>query len=158
MINATRREDDVLKKASAHLHYEVWMLASTANALASGIAVQGWLPNALLESFVIHLRALSDFLYAEAKKPDDVLASDFFGPEEWSKLRPVESELLKKARLRAHKEIVHLTYERLNVTPETKPWMFIEIANEIHSVLGVFLQHAPKHLLSEEWSRGQQTN
>lgn len=157
-MNTTRRADDVLKTASAHVHYEFWMLASTANALASGIAVQGWLPNALLESFVIHLRALSDFLYAKEARPDDVLAGDFFAPEGWSKLRPVESELLKKARLRAHKEIVHLTYARLNVTPETKPWMFIEIANAMHSVLEVFLQHVPKHLLSEEWSGGQKTN
>lgn len=155
-MNRSQRPDDVLKKASTHLHYEFWMLISTAHALASGVAAEDCLRNALLESFVIHLRTLSDFLYAESKKHDDVLAGDFFVSGEWLNLRPAESDLLKKARLRAHKEIAHLTYERLNVTPERKPWMFIEIANAINSVMDIFLQSVPKHLLSEEWSHGEQ--
>jgi hypothetical protein len=154
-MNQPVRTEEVLKRASAHLHYELWMLTCTANGLGSGIATGGWLSNALLESFVVHVRSLSDFLYAEAKKPDDVLAGDYLPTGQWVKVRPPESELLKRARVRAHKEIVHLTYERLNVTPDTKPWAFVEIAKAIHSVFEVFSQHVPKHLLSEEWTRGQ---
>jgi hypothetical protein len=154
-MNTAQRPNDVLKKVSAHIHYEFWMLISTAQALASNISAQGWLQNALLESFVIHLRALSDFLYADPKNQDDVLAGDFFSPGEWLKLRPAEPGLLKKARMRANKEVAHLTYVRLNVATENKPWMFAEIAHAIHSVMCIFLQSVPKHLLSEEWSHGE---
>jgi hypothetical protein len=76
-MNQPRRREEDLKRALGHLHYELWMLTATANALASGIAERGWLLNALLEAFVIHVRAVSDFFYAERKKPDDVLAGDF---------------------------------------------------------------------------------
>ena len=154
-MSEPRRTEDELKRASAHLHYELWMLSATANALSSGIAERGWLLNALLESFVIHVRAVSDFFYAERKRPDDVLAADFFRAEEWARIRPVETDVLKKARKRAHKEIVHLTYERLNVTPEAKPWSFLEITRDVNSVLQVFLKSIPKQLLSEQWSSGQ---
>lgn len=150
-----QRSEDDLKRASAHLHYELWMLTSTANALGSGIAERGWLLNALLESFVIHMRAMSDFFYAERRKPDDVLAADFFPAEDWLRIRPTETDILKNARKRAHKEIVHLTYERLNVTPEAKAWSFLDIARDVHTVMGVFLRHVPKELLSHEGSASQ---
>jgi hypothetical protein len=47
--------------------------------------------NLTLESFVIHARALLQFLYAETPRPDDVIAEDFFeDPSAW----PARSELL----------------------------------------------------------------
>jgi hypothetical protein len=132
------------------------MLTSLAHGLASGIAAGGWLHNALLESFIIHVRVLIDFLYAEQPRADDVVAADYFYPsDEWDKLRPLQSETLKKARIRTHKELAHLTYERLNVTPETKPWAFSEIANEIQKVMRIFLEKVPKHLLSDPWQAPQ---
>ncbi len=151
------RTDQELQEASEHLHYEFWMLTSLAKALGSGIASQGWLTNALLESFVIHFCGLLDFLYAERSKPDDVIAADYFSPGEWEKLKPPLSESLKKARGRAHKEVAHLTYERLNVTPEKKPWALISIANEIQIVMNVFLEHVPKHRLGHRWQGPQMT-
>lgn len=151
-----KHTDPVLQEASNHLHYEFWMLTSLAKGLASSIAANGWLPNALLESFVIHVRVLLDFLYVEQPKPDDVIAADYFpSSEEWEKLRPAQSETLKKSRTRAHKELAHLTYARLNVTPETKPWAFIEIANQIHRVMDIFLGNVPKHLLGNQWQAPQ---
>ena len=152
-----QRSEDELKRVSHHLHYELWMLSETANALSSGISERGWRLNSLLETFVLHVRAVSDFFYAERKKEDDVLAADFFPDGRWASLRPNETDLLKRARNRAHKEIVHLTYERLNVTPETKPWPFLEIVRDVDSVLRVFLENIPTQLLNEEWSHGQRS-
>ncbi len=118
----TKRTDEELQEASNHLQYEFSMLMSVAQAFASGIAAQDWLVNALLESFVIHFRALLDFFYPPANvKNDDVLAGDYFDDSEaWEKIRPQLSEALSRAKTRAHKEIAHLTYARLDVTPETK--------------------------------------
>ena len=140
-----QRPDAELAKAAHHLQYEFWMLLSVANALGSGIASQGWLTNALLESFVIHFRALLDFFHpAETPKADDVVASDYFDDqEEWSRLRPQLSEALRTAKRRAHKEIAHLTYARLDVTPKAKPWAFVDIANEIGSLMTTFRSNVP---------------
>src|SRR6266545_7176717 len=117
------RSVDELREASNHLHYEIWMLTSLANSIASGIAGQGPVANALLESFVIHVRAVMDFLYADKPKRGDVIAEDFFdSPEQWRKTRPLLSELLCQAKRRAGKEVAQLTHARLAVMPETKPW------------------------------------
>lgn len=116
------------------------MLMAVAEAMGSGIAAQSLLNNALLESFVIHFRALLDFFHPPANaKSDDVLATDFFAdPNEWERVRPPLSDVLKRGRARAHKEIAHLTYARQDVTPETKPWPFAQIANEIGSLMQLF--------------------
>lgn len=75
------------------------MLSSLAQAMASGIASQGWLTNALLESFVIHVRGVMDFLYNDTPQPDDVVAQDFFASNDaWVKIRPKLSELLSTAK------------------------------------------------------------
>ena len=151
MARTTRKLEE-LQESSNHLHYEVRMFTSLANGLASGVAGQGPIANALLESFVIHVRSIMDFLYAERPQSDDVIAEDFFpSPEQWTKFRPALSEALSQAKRRAGKEVAHLTYARLDVTPETKPWRFIEIANEIMAVMDIFLKNLPKEKLGSEW-------
>jgi hypothetical protein len=129
------------------------MLVSLAHGLASGIAGQGTFANALIESFVIHVRCVLDFLYApKNRRDDDVIAQDYFDdPTEWENLRPPMSANLEKARDRAGKEMAHLTYARLDVTPEAKPWRFVELTNEISDVLGVFLKNVDHNKLGNEW-------
>lgn len=130
------------------------MLSSLAQAIASGIANQGWLTNALLESFVIHVRGVMDFLYNDSPQADDVVAQDFFpSADAWMKIRPQLSELLSTAKRRAGKEVAHLTYARLVVTPDTKPWPFVAIANEVASVMEVFLKNVPKEKLGSQWQK-----
>jgi hypothetical protein len=145
---ASLRSQEQLQRAASHLGYEYSMLMALAQAMASGISAQGWLTNALLESFVIHFRALVDFFYPPpTAKPDDVLATDFFDdPGEWERVRPPLSEALKRGRGRAHKEIAHLTYARQEVTPETKPWAFVEIANEMGTLMQLFRETAKMEL------------
>jgi hypothetical protein len=138
------RSKEQLDAAEKHLDYEYFMLVAVAQAMASGIAHQDWLTNALLESFVIHFRSLVDFLYPPANaKEDDVLSTDYFeDPTVWERIRPPLSDLLRGGRVRAHKEIAHLTYARLAVTPETKPWAYLEIAREVHELMVKFKQAA----------------
>lgn len=148
-----RPTEEKLRKASDHLYYEIWMLKSLAQGLASGISGESVINNALLESFVIHARALLDFLYTD--KPghaDDVVAQDFFPtPDQWHKARPGKSQTLKKVHGRVAKEVAHLTYTRQEVTPEMKGWPFIDIAKEIQIVINEFLRIVPEHLLGPRW-------
>lgn len=147
-----KRTDKELEEASNHLHYEFFMLNSVARALASGIAAQGWLGNALLESFVIHFRALHGFFYPpNTAKKDDVIADDYFDDDAWQKLRPELSEGIIRAKKRADKEVAHLTYARLDVTPALKPWVFIEIANEMNKVMDAFLNNVTGNRLGARW-------
>ena len=148
------RTEGELKEASDHLHYEIWMLTSLAHGIGSGIAGQGPIANALLESFVVHVRALMEFLYNEKPKPDDVIAEDYFEKADvWKELRPALSESLKQAKRRAGKEVAHLTYARLDVTQEAKQWPFVKIANEIAVVLNIFLEHVSKSKLGKQWEK-----
>ena len=150
---AKKRTDTELQEASNHLlNYEFSMLMSVAQALKSGIAIQGWLHYALLESFLIHGRILIDFFYPpKSSRPDDVLASDYFDDiGDWGKIRPTRSEGLDRVKKRADKELAHLTYVRLDVTTETKGWDFIEIANEIQRLMEIFLKKVPKSRLCSQ--------
>jgi hypothetical protein len=148
----TRTQDD-LKQASEHLHYEWDMLKSVAQAMVMNFAGAGVLNNAMLESFAVHVRSLIFFLFPENTKTDDVLATHFVSdPAAFETARGVKSEVLKKAQARAGKEVAYLTYERLKVTAETKPWRFVEIATEVNRVMKIFLQHADQSKLSETWA------
>jgi hypothetical protein len=151
-----KRSKKELERASEQLYYEFWMLTSVAQGLASGIAVKGWLQNALLESFIIHVRALLDFLYIDEPKSDDIVALDYFSDKElWVTLRPKLSRTLRIAKKRAGKEVAHLTYARLKTSPKKKTWAFLDIAKEIQSVINVFLENAPSSLLAVQWQSRQ---
>jgi hypothetical protein len=140
-----------LQEASNHLQYEISILTSLAHGRASGFAGQGSIANALLESFIIHVRAVMDFLYADKPQTDDIIAEDFFDtPQQWTDKRPTLSELLSQTKRRAGKEVAHLTYARLDVKPETKPWPFVQITNEISTVINKFLEHVQKNKLSSQ--------
>jgi hypothetical protein len=85
-------------------------------------------------------------------RDDDVIAEDYFDdPALWENLRLPISAKLRKARDRAGKEMAHLTYARLDVMPEAKPWPFVELTNEISGVLHVFLQNVDRNKLGDEW-------
>ena len=74
------------------------------------------LNNILIEGFVIHLRNVIDFLYTKPQ-PTDVCAEDFFPAGDWDKIRPPLSSTLEAARIRANKEIAHLTIDRMTGNP-----------------------------------------
>ncbi len=141
-MSRKRRTKDELMNVSEHLDYEMWMMHEVARGLASNALRPRFVNNALLESFSIHARALLDFLYADSRAfPDDVIAEDFFDSQgEWPVLRPAKSELLEKVHRRVAKEVAHLTYARLDVTPEAKKWYYIDIYNDINRVFQVFLR------------------
>jgi len=116
------------------------------------------LANAALEAFAIHVRVVLDFLYNDTPRNDDVIAQHFLpSTKQWSALRPSMSSELVLARARTGKEIAHLTYARLDVTPQTKPWPFAAIANDVSSAFSVFRSNAVKERLHEMWHKGNAT-
>ena len=146
------RSQEELREASNHLFYEVGMFQSLAQGMASGIAGTGVINNCLLESFTIHVRALIGFFYSENPRNDDIVAEDFFkNPNDWKSIQPLKTEILDSAKKRADKEVAHLTYTRLDVTPEQKPWEFIKIFDELQVPIKVFLDNVHTNLLGSRW-------
>ncbi|MEZ5553820.1 MAG: hypothetical protein R3E82_23290 [Pseudomonadales bacterium] len=128
------------------------MLNAVTRAMASGMTAPDWIRNALLESFVVHLRGLIDFLFNDSPRGDDVVAHDFFTTADtWLSVRPDFSANLQAAKKRAGKEIAHLTYARLAVTPETKPWNFVSISDEVNAAMNAFLSNVSPIKLSDGW-------
>lgn len=128
------------------------MFDATGRALGSGLFGPGPATNAFLESFTIHTRALLQFLFPKDAKPDDVLAEDYFeNPDDWFQLRGELPEPLTIVNRRVGKEIAHLTYARLDVTPETKGWNIPVIWAALLRVLQAFAKNAPRDRLGPSW-------
>lgn len=146
-----------LRRASRDLMYELAMLKKTNQVLERlGPAekddeINKVIRNALIESFVLHARALLDFFYPENPKADDVIVDDFFKMgSEWCKLCPPKSTLLSTVHKRVGKEIAHLTYARQKVTIDEKRWRHSEISREISELMAKFLKEVDRCKLDPE--------
>ena len=107
------------------------------------------LSNVLIESFVVHLRNLIDFLYLDAPKKTDIVAADFCAAGVWQSARPSISPVLERARTRANKEIAHLTTDRHAGSPPAKQWEFVALAREVQETLRVFAKTPAPGRLSD---------
>lgn len=140
------KTEEELRKASIDLFYEIGMFRRLVQGMASRIAGESIVNNALLESFAIHVRNLIYFFYTDVpKKEDDNIAKYYF--TEWESVRPSKTEVLEKAYARANKEIAHLTFSRLDVTPEKKQWDFESISIDLNKTIEKFLELVPENLL-----------
>ena len=95
----------------------------------------------MIEGFAIHLRNVIDFLYTKPY-PTDVVAADFLPVGEWEQIRPAITNSLEVARIRANKEIAHLTTDRIPGTPPEKQWDCSGLVTEIRPILQLFLSKA----------------
>lgn len=133
---------DLAAYSKEHLAYEISMLRDCAvllNYSSTGLApaLQCQLRNALLESFAIHVRNLVDFLYPTNVHFNDVLADDYFEGQSRPSNFPSLPSVLDEARKRAHKQVSHLTAERLAGTQPGKQWPLGEI---VKATIGVLLE------------------
>lgn len=92
----------------------------------------------MLESFGLHLRNLIDFFYPRKTTHDtDIVATDFMeSPGEWDS--SAISLTLEQARIRADKELSHLTAERKAPADPTKPWNIGRLFAEIELIARIF--------------------
>jgi hypothetical protein len=140
-------DPDLYAYSHAHVRYELWMLLRLGEYfIKAEDPVREWgrvMANAMIESFVIHLRNLITFLYSERLESKDVMAADFFDdPEEWLRKRPLMSPNLRRARTRSHREVVHLTTDRIAGTPPKKMWPVRILVQEIQELMTLFCDSA----------------
>jgi hypothetical protein len=141
----------LLYYSGEHVWYETCMFFLAAFAMLSGTELH--LPseglvflvkNATVEAFGLHLRNLLDFFRPDAKKPKntDVLAADYFDDGRLPDDFPELSQLAKSARVRANKEIAHLTTERKKSSDPAKSWPVKELTQEMLELVKHFVQGA----------------
>jgi hypothetical protein len=135
--------------AEEHLLYEAGMLSEVTGKLMNrhheGDPV---VQNALLESFGIHSRNLIDFLWLDRPmKNTDAIARDWIEGRQ----APVMSERLANVKHRVGKEMVHLSYNRLDLPEDERGWTVLGIGPEVIGAFGNFATEVPDDLVPEGW-------
>jgi hypothetical protein len=146
-------DPEALAYSQEHVYYEIEMLFLIGQLLDRASAPtsprEQVVFNALVQSFAIHLRNLIMFLYPDRVYPTDVLATDFVADlGAWQRNLPAISGTLKDAKTRAHKEVAHLSTERIAGTPPDKAWDGPGLIAEIKALLDNFVQHASPNRLA----------
>jgi hypothetical protein len=151
MTRQNRTKQD-LQDASQHLRYEIEMFNAMADLLSGGTYKNTVVENALLESFTVHARALAEFFDPPLKRRDDDMIAEHYVTG-WSAKRGALPPVLDKVRVkdRVGKEIAHLTYARLTVTPAAKGWNITEITQAMNSLIQKFSVFAPADCLASPW-------
>jgi hypothetical protein len=130
-----------------HLFYELEMTFWTAPlvvqyAMPKNVDEQV-IKNALLESFLVHVRVLKAFLYDPRSYADDVLAEDYVtNPEEWQKRRGPVPDALKRASRRTGGEVAHLTTRRES-EPTARQWNPRELLDALIPAVCQFVAMTP---------------
>lgn len=157
-------DEYLLDYSKEHLYYEFDMFLWAARLLGSGAprgastredAVR--LNSALIETFVVHLRNVIEFLYKGTPAEDpphpyrgqprdtDVAAEDFCPAGGW---HPTITQPLTDAHDRADKEVGHLTTWRLPASDQGKVWDFTRLADALLPTMRLFVQTALPERLS----------
>jgi len=114
--------------------------------------------NARIEAFANHLRNLVTFLYPDTYplKQDDVAAHHFLPGADpysrWLAQRLALSSTLQAAKIRADKEMAHLTNKRIAGTVTEKEWDMVPLAEEIRSLFKTFVRAADPARLGSDVS------
>jgi hypothetical protein len=112
--------------------------------------MDGYMHDGLLESWVGHLRNLIN-LFCRPRDRDDVIAADFFdNPGEWTQS---ESDTLKNARVRADKELSHITGKRKYTGDKDKDWDVAGLFREIEDIANDFASKASEAKLHSDVRR-----
>lgn len=145
----TQRSKKQLRQASNHVMYELWMLNEVAVELGTNTKLTMVQKNALLESFLVHARALEEFLFRmKRRRKDDVVAEDYFDNKSaWEKRRGRKGQSLYRYKLSrpSGKQALHLTYARIK---KKKEWPIHLIVFDINKAFRVFLGCVPRDRLS----------
>lgn len=138
-------DKDKLVRISDHLFHEIERMELNYDVLCMNQEL-GELRCALIDSFAIHARCISEFLWDGKKRgyeKSDVRADDFKESLEWE--IPERSEFLKTwSDTMTNKRLAHLTFDRLDIKEEEAKWPIGEIYDELKVGLGRFYSWVPR--------------
>lgn len=136
-----------------HLLYEINMLLGTAeilmypNRTIAACLSDDVLKNSVLESYLVHLRNLKDFLW-EVPRQDDITAGQFCSTKcdrQSSKSKDKLANLsINQIKTRINKQISHLTRARKLKTQNQMTWNIEKITCAMAGFLHTFIQMADR--------------
>jgi hypothetical protein len=139
--------EKLIEFSGEHLYYEIWMLYGVTEKLLKG-GQDEYVFNALLESFVIHASIIIDFFYRPQVYGADARAIHYIADrKKWKESLPSYQRYFKKFHTKRNKEVVHLSFNRLEVRPEERPWNARQIIKQIRKIVDLFLDQADPRLL-----------
>jgi hypothetical protein len=139
--------EELIKYSGEHLLHEFKMFWWLTGAIPY---MDGYMHDALLESWVVHLRNLINF-FCRPRDRDDVIAEDFFdNPGAWSQR---ELDMLALARARADKELSHVTEKRKYTGDKGKDWDVAGLFREIEDIAKKFASKASEAKLHSDVKR-----
>ena len=147
---------EVVRAFSRHLHYETLMFINTAMWLGQLKVEPPEVGNAILESFTIHTRGLSQFFFplSGQRRDNDVLVWDYIDRATWEARTGGDLPPgLVKINDRVGTEIAHLSYHRVAKTlPNEWQWDVSAILRAMLPLIERLTSEAPKELLGPEWA------
>ncbi len=133
-----RASTQELRDLSQHVTYECDMLIGTATKLLESPPGDTIDHNALVESFLLHVRQLYHFFYWDQPRMDtDVLALDYSAG--WRKARPAEPAVLKELSKVVGMKVAHVTVHRL----QKERYPILQAGSALLGVIRKFLDLAP---------------
>lgn len=153
---------------SQRLLHDLQVFFSVSRSLVrKQLGISGPLPwdmeTALIESFGLHARALTDFFFTrkQGRGKHDAFAFHFFEPHMlWLNVMPDQGPWLRQVRMRATRgggatvdrfgtQIAHLSFQRTPPSDYARGWPVMQVANEVGHVLHCFLQHVDESKVCE---------
>ena len=155
---------DKVELPEHHLYYELSMLLGTSRILVSDyfqLTASPTLKNAVLESFLVHLRSLKDFLWDKDKKrKNDDIVADHFGQNCSRRNTKCQDKLggksIDEIDTAINKQISHLTESRTNSLQGKNQWQIREIACDLAQYFDEFLKNVEVEKMNEEYASGLQ--
>lgn len=146
-INDKITPEKLIEFSGEHLYYEIWMLYGVTDTLVKGVQDE-YIYNALLESLVIHASIIIDFFYRPQVYAGDSRAFHYIiDRKKWRESLPSYDLYFKTFHRKRNKEVVHLSYNRLDVTLDQKKWNARKIIKQIRKIVDLFLEQADPRLL-----------
>ena len=154
MRRHTEEEHKELRTLSEHLLYEIVMLEYNAcriNALFNDhTAVAEEERYALLESFLIHVRTLYEFLFlTKGKKDKNALRANDFMENKPYQTPPRDPDLHRWAKTMIDERLVHLSQHRILVQEEDWEWRVGLLFDQIYQQIAEFFEWVPDEHICE---------
>jgi hypothetical protein len=136
----TRHSREILDQMLDHLHYEIDMINKTSVLIRSmGDDESDTFRNAVLESFLVHVRILLEFLFHSDNHPDEVRADDYV--PDWIQHRNFSKDTKRffaKLQRAVNARVSHLSIRRLTPEESDIEWGDAQIVNELSHALQRF--------------------
>ena len=147
MDRAQLSKEQLIAFSGQHLYYEITMFFGVKNLLKKDIE-DFYVYSALLESMIIHGSVILDFFYKPPQKEDDASALDYIDDiARWKKLRPSYDKYFRKFHRRRSREVVHLSYKRMEVKDDERLWNMKKLTPHIKELVRVFMDVANPQLI-----------